>query len=71
MEEVNKNTELDNTDKKLHISDVMISFDEMVDFIDFLTNTKKYFYDKGMKSWFVRKTLLKITINDIWIKYKN
>jgi hypothetical protein len=25
MEEVNKNTELDNTDKKLHISDVMCS----------------------------------------------
>ena len=25
MEEVNKNTELDNTDKKLHISDVMNS----------------------------------------------
>jgi hypothetical protein len=25
MEEVNKNTELDNTDKKLHISDVMFS----------------------------------------------
>ena len=25
MEEVNKNTELDNTDKKLHISDVMYS----------------------------------------------
>ena len=26
MEEVNKNTELDNTDKKLHISDVSRSF---------------------------------------------
>jgi dsDNA-binding SOS-regulon protein len=26
MEEVNKNTEVDNTDKKLHISDVMSSF---------------------------------------------
>ena len=26
MEEVNKNTELDNTDKKLHISDVISSF---------------------------------------------
>ena len=26
MEEVNKNKELDNTDKKLHISDVMCSF---------------------------------------------
>jgi hypothetical protein len=25
MEEVNKNTELDNTDKKLHISDVIVS----------------------------------------------
>ena len=25
MEEVNKNTEVDNTDKKLHISDVMFS----------------------------------------------
>ena len=26
MEEVNKNTKLDNTDKKLHISDVMFSY---------------------------------------------
>lgn len=26
MEEVNKNTELDNTDKKLHISDVITRF---------------------------------------------
>ena len=26
MEEVNKNTELDNTDKKLHISDVISRF---------------------------------------------
>jgi hypothetical protein len=71
MNKDNNNTEVDNTDKKIDISDVMISFDEMMDFIDFLTNTNKYFYDKGMKSWFVKKTLLKITINDIWIKYKN
>jgi hypothetical protein len=62
---------LNETQENLNISDVMISFDEMMNFIDFLTNTNKYFYDKGMKSWFVKKTLLKITIDDIWTKYKN
>ena len=30
MEEVNKNTELDNTDKKLHISDVMKRIEELM-----------------------------------------
>jgi hypothetical protein len=30
MEEVNKNTELDNTDKKLHISDVISSYKNKV-----------------------------------------
>ena len=30
MEEVNKNTKLDNTDKKLHISDVIKSLDELI-----------------------------------------
>jgi hypothetical protein len=31
MEEVNKNTEVDNTDKKLHISDVMKRIEELID----------------------------------------
>ena len=48
MEEVNKNTEVDNTDKKLHISDVISSlfdntpsFDD--DFIEKLKETDKKF----------------------------
>jgi len=31
MEEVNKNRELDNTDKKLHISDVSERFNQKID----------------------------------------
>lgn len=42
MEEVNKNTELDNTDKKLHISDVSCSF------FDKLRNKLKNDYDYYM-----------------------
>ena len=30
MEEVNKNTELENTDKKLHISDVSCSYIDLI-----------------------------------------
>jgi hypothetical protein len=34
MEELNKNTELDNTDKKLHISDVSCSIDVIKKWVD-------------------------------------
>jgi len=55
MEEVNKNTEVDNTDKKLHISDVSdsISFKKEFDDIDFeLYNNRLEIYIGGFtKGW--------------------
>jgi hypothetical protein len=44
MKEVNKNTELNNTDKKLHISDVMVS-----SFDRFGAGIKKYGYDSEFR----------------------
>jgi len=42
MEEVNKNTEVDNTDKKLHISDVMNSI-----LVDLIKEVYQRGYDDG------------------------
>ena len=54
-----------------HSENLNISFDEMKEFVNFLLTTDDYFYDKNIKSWFDKKTLLKITIEDIWEIYKN
>ncbi len=49
MEEVNKNIELDNTDKKLHISDVMFSsFYECGKCKLVSKEHKEYMIDNGM-----------------------
>ena len=46
MEEVNKNTELNNTDKKLHISDVINCFSTLEDAVRILKLDKR-------TEWFV------------------
>jgi hypothetical protein len=64
MEEVNKNTEVDNTDKKLHISDVIASFlcgvgIENVNVVDLETakHLKKVGFDKPTHWYWQDKTL--------------
>jgi hypothetical protein len=48
MKEVNKNTKVDNTDKKLHISDVSDSYnDEWVLFLDEFRKTYSYRKSNG------------------------
>ena len=48
MKEVNKSTEVDNTDKKLHISDVSDSYnDEWVLFLDEFRKTYSYRKSNG------------------------
>ena len=43
MDKDNKNTELDNTDKKLHISDVIKRFNCEDEFLEILWKTKTWF----------------------------
>ena len=37
----------------------MVSYNHMKMFIDFLSKTDNYFYDKTIGSWYNKKTLLK------------
>ncbi|NBV27943.1 hypothetical protein EBS02_02835 [bacterium] len=46
MNENNKNTEVENTDKKLHISDVIISTDKLTEYqLEILTRLREKFND--------------------------
>jgi hypothetical protein len=60
MEEVNKNAELNDTDKKLHISDVMYSFSDMINFNKWLLDITDY----GVEDRYVFSKIRNVWVDD-------
>ena len=44
---------------------------DLIQFTIWCLETKKYFYDKDIKSWYIRKTLTKVTWNQVYTAYQS